>query len=257
MATINRRVLDLSHHNSITDYDAIKEAGIWGIIHKATESDYFVDDDYEPRRREFIERGFLWGAYHFLRPGNMIEQARFFIDTAGNDPSYLYCPDHEDDGVSLSDLKEFCREIERLTGRTGALYSGHVIKEQLSGRDDYLATWRLWLCHYSNTPSWPTSTWPQWYLWQYGDGTAGPPPQGCPGVTGGVDVNSWNGTDDELRSSWSGGGGVPIDPTVPVPTEVVLEQLTTQMRPDMVSALKPYNIKRNEPPPAEPYHGDS
>jgi hypothetical protein len=33
---INPLVVDLSHHNDVTDFGAVKAAGIAGIIHKAT-----------------------------------------------------------------------------------------------------------------------------------------------------------------------------------------------------------------------------
>jgi GH25 family lysozyme M1 (1,4-beta-N-acetylmuramidase) len=34
---INPLVVDLSHHNDVADFGAVKAAGIAGIIHKATE----------------------------------------------------------------------------------------------------------------------------------------------------------------------------------------------------------------------------
>jgi hypothetical protein len=36
-AVINPLVVDLSHHNDVADFGAVKAAGMAGIIHKATE----------------------------------------------------------------------------------------------------------------------------------------------------------------------------------------------------------------------------
>src|SRR3954451_14079786 len=105
-----RKVLDISHDNTVQSWEEIKAAGVRGIIHKATEGASYRDLTYAERRRDEarISSGLLWGAYHFLRPGNMVEQAQFFVETAEDDPNMLYAADHEDYGVSLDDLIKFC-----------------------------------------------------------------------------------------------------------------------------------------------------
>jgi hypothetical protein len=40
---INPLVVDLSHHNDVADFGAVNDAGIAGIIHKATEGVGFTD----------------------------------------------------------------------------------------------------------------------------------------------------------------------------------------------------------------------
>src|SRR5262249_39719025 len=82
-----------------------------------------------------LAAGLLWGAYHFLQPGNMKDQAQYFVSKAGKNLD-LYVADHEDEGVSLDDLKTFLREVKRLTGKSSIIYSGHVLKEQLGDRRD-------------------------------------------------------------------------------------------------------------------------
>ena len=189
-------VVDISHWQENPDFEAMREAGVLGVIHKATEGSGNTDANYAPRRPDAEAAGLLWGAYHFLRPGDMVAQARRFVDVAGDID--LYAADHEDTGVSLDALKTFLREVESLTGKTPIIYSGHVIKEQVDGCDPELAKHRLWLAHYDDSPSWPKDTWPTWWLWQYTD-------QGhVPGIAGYVDCNRYQGSEDELVAEWTG-----------------------------------------------------
>lgn len=187
-------VVDISHWQDCVDFEAMAEGGVVGVIHKATESTAYVDADYAPRRPQAEAAGLLWGAYHFLRPGDMIAQARHFVAFAGDVD--LYAADHEDPGVSLDDLKTFLREVEALTGTKPIIYSGHVIKEQVDGCDPDLAPYRLWLAHYDESPSWPKDTWPDWWLWQHTDTGK------CPGITGNVDCNRYDGSAEDLEAEW-------------------------------------------------------
>jgi lysozyme len=201
-----RRVLDLNHHNNVRSLQAVKNAGIWGIIHKATEGASFKDRKYDGRKAGFLGVGLLWGAYHFFHPGNVARQVDWFLRVAGVDDTTLYALDWEQSSTgtaSESQAAEFCRRLEDKTGRRGVIYSGNVAKEQIRGVNSYLGAHRLWLAQYNSNPTVQVS-WATYWLWQYSDGTHGPEPKGCPGVTGDVDTNSWAGTFDELHARWSG-----------------------------------------------------
>ena len=56
---INPLVVDLSHHNDVADFGAVKAAGIAGIIHKATEGVSFTDKLYADRRGRALGVGLL------------------------------------------------------------------------------------------------------------------------------------------------------------------------------------------------------
>ena len=190
-------VVDLSHWNTVSSFSTLKSKGIVGVIHKATEGGTVDDDTYEARRSQATSAGLLWGAYHFLRPGSMNDQAAFFVDVAGEID--LYAADHEDPGVSLDDLKEFLLEVEALTGKLPVIYSGHVLKEQVgTDPDKELERYRLWLAQYSSSPSWPTAIWKDYWIWQYTDeGTIG-------GITGYCDLNQYQGPSEQLVEEWIG-----------------------------------------------------
>jgi lysozyme len=200
-------VIDISHWQDEIDFAAVKASGVIGVIHKCTEGDDYLDPTFEERRDKYAARrqsartiGLLWGAYHFLRPGDMVEQANWFVRNVDDDAPTLLAADHEDPGVSLDDLKLFLETVRTLTGQRPCVYSGHVIKEQLGGAGDvFLSRHRLWLAHYSSEPSWPDHTWSTYWLWQYTDTGS------CPGVTGNCDLNRFVGDDtDQLVEEWLG-----------------------------------------------------
>src|SRR5262249_45257299 len=210
---VHRMVLDISHHNTVTDWQAVRNAGIVGIIHKASEGTYMTDDDYKDRRREAGAAGLLWGAYHFATDDNVAGQVDLFIRMADPTKADLICLDWEPYGsntMSAAQVREFVELVEERLGRPGecVIYSGNQAKEQLHANDHWAGERRLWLAHYSSSPT-CEPPWDHFWLWQYSDGNAGPGPQGCPGVTGDVDTNSFDGTPAELRAQWAGGiGGI-------------------------------------------------
>jgi len=218
MTKIYPHVVDLSHHNfderpDEIDWQAAKRDGLWGVIFKATEATDYIDPYYNDIRREVKEAGLLWGAYHFFRPGNVIAQVNHFLLNAAPGPETLLVLDHEDEGCSLEDVKEFLLLVEQLTGQRPALYSGHVLKEQIGNRiDSYLAGTRLWLAQYGPELEWP----PCWdrhgvWLWQYTDGDVGPGPHAIAGI-GYCDINSFDGTHDQLKQTWAEASIAPPKP---------------------------------------------
>ena len=224
--------IDISHWQAKVDFARVKADGILGVIHKCTESDNYVDPMYVSRREQAERAGLLWGAYHFLRPGSMREQAEFFVRNVGDDDGrLLYAADHEDPDVSLDQLKEFLICLAELTGRLPVLYSGFLIKDQIGNvRDDELARYRLWLAHYtSGEPSWPEHTWPDWWLWQYTDtGDAGGI---CP-----VDCNRSNTPDVIFAAEWS---GIEPEPAPePPPAEIVIT-IGISVPPGVKVTIKP------------------
>jgi hypothetical protein len=115
------------------------------------------------------------------------------------------CIDHEDEGVSLNDLKAFAQALcdQGVTNRI-ALYSGFLIKEQAPNKPDAeLALLDLWLAEYSSNPTWPTAIWSTFWAWQFTDGKAGPQPRSVAGIPGdsegAIDINQRGGTRHELE----------------------------------------------------------
>lgn len=225
------RVIDLSHHNTIpSDLKAAKAAGIVGVIHKLTEGATYIDSKVQARYALAKDAGMAWGLYHFMRPGNMQTQARFFLDTANRlgviDGETLLVADHEDAAVSGQQLKDFLDILESLSDRSPVVYSGHVLKEQLKGKG-YRPKRRLWLCQYtSGTPSLPEGV-DKYWLWQYSD------KGNVPGINPPVDVNHFDGEVDAFLTSWTG-------TLTPEPAPPVAEEVTVYVK---IEAVGPPGVK--------------
>ncbi len=206
-SNINPVVVDIYHGDEVSSFPAARQFGIRGVIHKATEGRTRTDSAYARRRPNAAKAGLLWGAYHFMRPGDPVRQADYFVDKAKPDPQTLVAIDHEDARVPLADAIKFMRRVEERIGRKVVLYSGFLIKEQIrratAAEKSYLAGRRLWLSHFGAKPKWPP-TWRAPWLWQFtGDGE-GPPPHSVPGLQDKLDVDSYAGTADQLAAEWAG-----------------------------------------------------
>jgi len=224
MTIPSRKVIDISHHNTVLSWDDVVAAGIVGVIHKATEGLTYQDPQYLPRCAPAMRAGLVWGAYHFAHGGESIQgQVDNFLSVVGVDAETAYCLDWESNPsgptMTAAEAREF---IELLEARIGEgrciIYSGNTCKEALGSADNaFFGARRLWLAQYGTSPTCQAS-WDDWWLWQYSDGNVGPGPQGCPGVDGDVDTNSYAGSDDQLRAEWP--GLVPAPEPVPETAEV-------------------------------------
>jgi lysozyme len=200
-------IIDLSHWNPTPNWERLVEGGIVGVIHKATEGETFRDEEMFWRSVDAKAVGLAWSTYHFLRPGGIEGQMEHYLTTIDPVEGERVCLDHEDAGVSLNDLKNAVSYlIDMRPDLKITIYSGHVIKEQLgSGFDRYLCdNTDLWIAHYYvETPVWPSSTWPQWSLWQYTDCAA------IDGCSAPVDGDRYNGNAEAARA-WLAPSGVAV-----------------------------------------------
>src|SRR5262245_1762263 len=206
---MNLKVLDLSHHNTVTSFRAIKAAGVVGVIHKASQGLGMVDNAYNERRVQARSAGLLWGAYHFNTGDDPAAQVEHFLKAADPDDRTVMALDWEaNKGHDMSARKahDFLAILGQRLGRKPIIYSGNVAKEQLGPHPDlFFGAHRLWLCQYGRTPRWHPS-WSDYWLWQYTDGTAPhplPEPHKVSGVSGLLDCNHYDGTDEQLSREWA------------------------------------------------------
>ena len=238
-------VIDMYHGNAVTTgghdndpaalkaiFTALKDAGVYGIIHKVSQGLNYADPAYQIRMPIAIACGLLWGGYHFLTSADPKAQADFFLTqsgiTAANANPLLLACDFEDwpqAQPSLQQCMAFMKEIDIAAPPSVqcALYSGNVIRETLrpatGGHQDqamvgvelFFQQHRLWLAEYGpkeqipypwNQPIPKSSNEaaqlpaPGVWLWQFTEtGNVGP----LPGKT---DGNFYDGTADQLASRW-------------------------------------------------------
>jgi len=198
--TINPKVIDLYHENEEPDWELAYKSGIRGVIHKATEGGFDVDSKYAEREQRARSAGLLWGAYHFIRPWDPGQQAEHFCNAIGRDT--LPVLDHEDRNVPLWAALRWLQLVRKILGHAPVLYTGFLIREQEDNRHmPAFSEFPLWLAEYGPVAKVPLP-WTKCLFWQYTDGKVGPEPHRIDGVPEGVDVSSFDGTDDELKAAW-------------------------------------------------------
>jgi GH25 family lysozyme M1 (1,4-beta-N-acetylmuramidase) len=215
---INAMVVDLYHGDlvggsgpALDGFKKAYDAGIRGIIHKASQGISYVDPAYERRRDAALQAGLLWGAYHFANDTDAEQQAEFFLKQAASpDAETLVALDWEPNSnhsMGADGARKFLQTVEAELGRKAVLYSGNLAKEKLGDtEDEFFGSHRLWLCQYG--PKWRVqSSWQKPWLWQYAADGYGPEPRGVPGITvpggKGIDMNSFDRTEEELKAEWA------------------------------------------------------
>jgi GH25 family lysozyme M1 (1,4-beta-N-acetylmuramidase) len=113
---INLRVVDIYHEDKVTSFQKAAEAGLWGVIHKATTGASGKDDKYSARRKAALDAGLLWGAYHWGTKANVAAQVDHFLQYANPDRSTLVALDFErsgDNTMTLDQAREFLQLIDQ------------------------------------------------------------------------------------------------------------------------------------------------
>jgi lysozyme len=208
-------VIDIYHEDQVDDFQAVKDFGIVGVIHKASQGKH-ADPLYGVRRKAFTDIGMKWGAYCFFEGTDPVAEADYFLSVAEPDADTLVALDWEnwpDDNHApeAPKARKFLERISEKLDRKAVIYSGNVAKEKLP-RDDrgngipdpFFGGHRLWLCQYGLKwkvhPSWTTP-----WLWQNNGDAAGPGPHKIPGIQGNCDNNCLVDpmTVDQMLSDWS------------------------------------------------------
>jgi lysozyme len=205
MASIINVVVDISHHNGNVNFRKAAEAGILGVIHKASQGQTGRDPTYKANRRKAEEAGLFWGAYHFATGSDGLRQADNFVEAVGDLDKVLLVLDFEPNptgpSMSLEEARSFVTHVKEKTGRFPGFYSGHFIKQLLgSASDPLLKQCWFWLAQYGPTPVVPAN-WGTWTMWQYTDGANGPEPHKVEGI-GRCDRDKFNGSVQQLKTLW-------------------------------------------------------
>lgn len=197
------KVVDIYHGNRVQGFGNLTKAGIWGLIHKASQGASYKDPAYLERRPVITSAGLLHGAYHFGTGDNVKSQVDNFLTAAAPSSSTLLALDWEDPpkGSSPMTYEQAVMFVQMLVdklGRYPVLYSGNRVKDLLGKKSDpVLSKCRFWLAQYSPQPitqaSWPKGPW----LWQYTEAGR------LPGTDSALDFNAYDGSQSQLASDWA------------------------------------------------------
>lgn len=216
----NPIVVDLSHHNPTPDWQALKAGGTLGVILKATEGASYVDPTFASRWDAAKANGLLRSAYHFLRPGNMLEQMQRFIKVVQPSLTERLVIDYEDPDVSFANL-QLAAKFLLDAGYQVAIYGSNVLTDACKGKTSaILSNTSLWQARYSSNEPEVPSIWPTWALWQFTDKAK------VSGIKALVDGNHWNGHPANLPAWFDSSLALP--PSTPYP-EPAAEPVTIEM----------------------------
>jgi MYXO-CTERM domain-containing protein len=189
----------------------VKSGGASFAFAKATESTNFNDPMFATNWSGMKEAGLVRGAYHFFDPAaDPTAQATFFLAAVGPvSPGDLLVLDFEtsggeSDSTLSSAAATFLSAVQTTTGVTPLLYASSQFLSDFGP----LGVYPLWVANYGvSCPDVPAA-WTTYTFWQSsGSGSA-------PGISGQVDVDSFNGTLAQLQAL---GGTGPGDAGTTVP----------------------------------------
>jgi len=198
----NAKGIDVSHHNGSVDWGLVKAYGYSFVFIKATEGTTFEDSKFHYNYKGGRKNNLLTGYYHFARPyNNPIEEADFFIETISKYngfkkedlPPVLDIEVNE--GLNKIEVSKWVRiwinRVKEIKGIQPILYTNlNFAREYL---DESLSDISLWLARYNTYIPEDVSGWNKWTFLQYTS-------QGLvPGIYGHVDLNEFNGTEQELK----------------------------------------------------------
>lgn len=162
---------DISHYNN---------PPVWGNAVftwiKATQGVSFHDPLFLHNSSDAKVRGILRGAYHYFTPDDPLAQARFFVQTVGQNTDMGYALDWEEHPNLVSQALVFCQEVQKLTGRTCILYSYLAFLEGI-GQHALLpfASNPLWLADLSHGGPHLPAPFKSIMFWQYKFGEGSQP----------------------------------------------------------------------------------
>jgi GH25 family lysozyme M1 (1,4-beta-N-acetylmuramidase) len=212
-------------HGGTLNWSKVKAAGVDFAFIKATEGSTYTNPYFAGDWKSTTQLGIYRGAYHFARPsvGSAGKQARYFVNVAGQRSVKGDLPAVLDleatGGLSVSKLQTWTgtwlRTVESLTGRAPIIYVSPSFWESHLGNSSAFHHYPLWVANYSVSSPRVPGGWPTWSFWQ--SSSSG----NISGISGHVDINKFNGTNQQLAKmaniggNVSNGGGTPTGPTAP------------------------------------------
>jgi lysozyme len=186
--------IDVSHHQSTIDWEALQKQKPHFIFLKATEGSSRQDTKYHRNYKEARKLGIIVGSYHFFSyKSRGKDQAKNFLSTVkyqrGDLPLVLdaeFARTIPAKKVVTNELVTFINMVYQSTGRYPIIYCDYdyyklYLENSLKGKC------KLWIVDYKNRPNC------KWTFWQTTDKFK------MAGIKGKVDFNLFNGSREKLE----------------------------------------------------------
>lgn len=203
--------IDVSHYQAVIDWQKVKASGIDFVFIKSTElldsPQSAKDPLFDMHWMNAKANGLIRGAYHFFHPSvDAVTQAQLMATVVGKlDADDLPCvvdveaSDNKPAQIILEHLCEFLGAIQALTGKQPIIYGNVSFLNALNLDAETFGDFPLWIAHPDTLPTLP-KPWTVWSFWQnvLDNGTV-------PGIDGGMDLDLFNGTREQLLKIAHGG----------------------------------------------------
>src|SRR5215470_13695408 len=201
--------IDVSYYQGTIDWAAVAADGVKYAFIRVSDGTGFQDPKFDTYWASSRANGVLHGAYQFFRPNqDVIAQADLLLSKMGTlQPDDL--PPVLDveaaGGLSASGVaaavKAWVDHVTAAIGKPPIIYTGFYFWRDSVGAPDMTSS-PLWHAQYT-TAACPNIAppWGDWAFWQYTDSGS------VAGISGGVDMDRFNGDMTALMGMTSGGGG--------------------------------------------------
>lgn len=180
--------IDLSHYNTVNDWNAIKLAGVKFAYFKATQGTGFNDPQFVNFVQGAKSVGIPCGGYHYANLSDPVAEAQHFKSIIDQYQLELLPVLDLEESASSVDLVQWVRTFANALDRKFILYTGNWFIEQYPSINQ-LSDIPLWTSYYQNTPPPDEQGWKYWTIWQYSDKASVPGIQDLVDVDYGVSLN--------------------------------------------------------------------
>ncbi|MGD8474813.1 MAG: glycoside hydrolase family 25 protein [Anaerolineae bacterium] len=199
--------IDVSYWQAKLDWGQLEEAGV-SFVFIRTCRELTVDTRAFSHFDASARTNILRGGYHYLQKTRPAVQARLFWSVLNDQDTQLPAVvDVEDNDLNATIVRTFVEKWYSLTDHPLLIYTSAHKWHSLVGHG---ATWAsdacdLWVAHWETEKPVLPDVWDSWLFWQYTSHGE------LPGYDGRLDRDRFNGTVEELRDKY-GGGGQPVTP---------------------------------------------
>lgn len=200
--TRNSIIIDAYEGNPINWDEMSKDKRVKAVIHRSSIG-LRLDKKYQERKVIAKNRGYLWGAYHFGKSGDVIKQADLLLSLV--DEGDLIVLDLEDFSRSgymkAHEAIEFIEYVYSKTGIIPVVYANNNVTKQMNAKypnHSLLKKSKLWYARFKSTVTdFPVGIWKGYYLWQFSSeincNKTGSCLYNVPGTRYDMDVNIYEG----------------------------------------------------------------
>lgn len=200
--------IDVSKYQGAIDWMKVKNDGVAFAFVRVSDGVNSIDPQFGANWTGAKAAGLLRGAYQYFRPNqDAAAQAELFLDKIGALGPGDLAPvlDVETLGgqsaaVTRQKVRQWIDIVETRTKRKVILYTGYYFWRDEVG-NMALPDQPLWIAGYTSQCPLIPEVWDKWTFWQYSDAGA------VNGISGGVDVNWFNGDLATLMQTTGGAAG--------------------------------------------------